>query len=70
MKMDGITININLDVSDETINSILRILEIWQNNHPEKRIVGENKLCEDGYKYFFKVEDAIQYKNFKKPIDI
>ena len=36
-----VTVNANLTVSDETAERCLRLLEMWQNDNPDKRIEGE-----------------------------
>ncbi len=42
-KIDDLTINVTprITVSDETAERCLRLLEMWQNDNPDKRIQGE-----------------------------
>ena len=57
MKMDGLTINIGLMVSDETAEACLRILQIWQENNPKKRIEFRVIDTEVGKKPLFAIRE-------------
>lgn len=56
MASPTITVNIGLNITDDTLDQILYLLGIWQNNNPDMRIVGEEVAMEDGYKTIFRVE--------------
>jgi len=51
----NINVNVGLDITDETLAQILYLLEIWQNNNPDKFIFGEDVIKEDGRRTVFKV---------------
>ena len=56
-----ITVNIGLNITDDTLDQILYLLGIWQDHNPDKYIVGERVEEADGYRTTFKV------KHFEEP---
>ena len=38
-KFNEITVNVNFEISDETIEMCCRLIEVWLDNHPRDRIV-------------------------------
>lgn len=59
MKPNGITINVDckLSVSTETAVMCLKLLELWSDENPSKRIEGELIGTESGLKTRFKITD-------------
>lgn len=55
-KADTITIGVNIGISDETICRCLRILEMWQDDHPHDYIVIERVNTTDGFKHKAHIE--------------
>ena len=54
----SIEVEARVTVSDETAERCLRLLEIWQNDHMDKRIFAEQKATESGYYMEFTIVDA------------
>ena len=50
VKMD---VDVDIKISDSTAEKCLRILELWQNDHPDKEIIGTKKQTEDGIRTEF-----------------
>lgn len=59
MEPKGITINVDckLSVSTETVELCLKLLEIWSDENPNKRIEGELIGTERGLKTRFRITD-------------
>ena len=43
MKPQKLTVTVDVDITDATVNKCLRVLEIFLENHPDKTIVVENE---------------------------
>ena len=50
-----IGVDVNIKISDSTAEKCLRILEIWQNDHPDKEIIGTKTQTQDGLKTEFSI---------------
>lgn len=55
----SITVNVDLTVTDDTLKTILFLLECWQDKNPDKRIIGEEVVTDAGYKTVFRVERKV-----------
>lgn len=52
VKMD---VDVDIKISDSTAEKCLRILEIWQNDHPDKEIIGTKTQTQNGLKTEFSI---------------
>lgn len=50
-----VTVGCKLTVSDETADNCLKLLEIWQNDNPDKHIEVRNIYTEEGRKTIFSI---------------
>ena len=50
-KADSITIDVNIAISDETVCRCLRILEMWQDDHPHDQIIMEQEQTTSGIRH-------------------
>ena len=59
MEPKGITINVDckLNVSTETAEMCLKLLELWSDENPSKRIEGELIATESGLKTRYRITD-------------
>ena len=55
-KADSITIDVNIAISDETVCRCLRILEMWQDDHPLDHIVFERVMTMQGPRHKAHIE--------------
>lgn len=57
MKQDGITIDIDakITVSDKSVERCLWLLEIWQEDNPDKFIEGREVETETGRKILYRI---------------
>lgn len=53
VKMD---VDVGIHISDSTVEKCLRILEIWQNDNPDKMIIGTKEPGQDGEKTVFSIK--------------
>ena len=60
MSAKGLTINVNatLTVSDEMASRCLRLLEIWQNDNPDKMIIRDTVRTTEGVRYVFYIHNV------------
>ena len=58
----AITINIGVDIANETVELCLSVIEYWLNRHPDKRIVGGIR-DEDGRVGKLRIENRIMPRN-------
>lgn len=66
MKASELTVEVNasLTVSDETVKRCLRLIEIWQEDNPNKMIVSECTPTPDGkYSCSFSIRETSECKN-------
>ena len=56
-KYDSITVNVGckIEVSDQTAEHCLKLLEIWQENNPDKYIDIMKAKTEEGFKTLFTI---------------
>lgn len=57
-KADSITFNVRLNIPDETICRCLRILEMWMDDNPDKRIIVERDGDIGEFRHKIHVEEA------------
>lgn len=50
-KATSITVDVNINITDETICRCLRILEMWMDDHPNDRIVVDRIATDRGYRH-------------------
>lgn len=50
-KATSITVDVNINITDETICRCLRILEMWMNDHPNDRIVVDRIATDRGFRH-------------------
>lgn len=50
-KATSITVDANINITDETICRCLRILEMWMDDHPNDRIVVERIATDRGFRH-------------------
>ena len=50
-----IEVTAKLTVSDETARRCLKLLEMWQNDNPDKYIQGEKRMTTDGIRTYFTI---------------
>jgi hypothetical protein len=55
-KATEITVDVRVNIPDETICRCLRILEMWMDDNPDKRVVIDTLLGDDGYHHKIRVE--------------
>lgn len=57
MIADRLTIDVNarISVPDETIDRCLRLLEMWQEDNPDKYIEGKELLTDAGRKIVYQI---------------
>lgn len=57
MIADRLTIDVNarISVPDETIDRCLRLLEMWQEDNPDKYIEGKDILTDTGRKTIYQI---------------
>lgn len=56
-KATEITVDVHVKIPDDTICRCLRILEMWMDDNPDKRIVVDQVLYTDGYKHKIRIKD-------------
>lgn len=52
-----VEVGIKMTVSDETVCRCLRILEMWQNDNPNKIIFCEKIPTTDGDRFFYSIRE-------------
>lgn len=55
-KATSITVDVSVNISDETICRCLRILEMWMDDNPDKKIVVDKVAYKDGYRHKIHIE--------------
>jgi len=55
-KATEITVDVKVNIPDETICRCFRILEMWMDDNPDKRIVVDRVAYNDGYGHVIRVE--------------
>lgn len=57
MTAERLTIDVNarISVPDETIDRCLRLLEMWQEDNPDKHIEGKEILTDTGRKIVYQI---------------
>lgn len=57
-KATSITVDVKMSIPDETISRCLRILEMWMDDNPDKRIIVDTIPTTDGYHHDIHIEEA------------
>ena len=52
----SITVDVGITIPDETLKSCLKILEIWQDENPDRFIVCDRIRTESGFNHQFYVQ--------------
>lgn len=53
VKMD---VDVDIKISDSTAEKCLRILELWQNDHPDKEIIGVKKPGQEKTMFLIRIK--------------
>ena len=53
----NVEINAKLSISDDTADRCLRLLEMWQDDNPNKFIEGERIITKYGMKTIFRIKE-------------
>lgn len=56
-KATSITVDVKMSIPDETISRCLRILEIWMDDNPHKRILVDRLPTKNGYRHIIYVKE-------------
>jgi hypothetical protein len=56
-KADKITVEVEVAIPDETICRCLRLLEMWMDDNPQKRVLVDKILFTEGYHHKIRIED-------------
>ena len=56
-KATEITVDVKVAIPDETVCRCLRVLEMWMDDNPDKRIVVDTIPGVDGYYHKIHIED-------------
>ena len=56
-KATEITVDVKVNIPDETICRCLRVLEMWMDDNPNKWIVVDTKPYKDGNRHKIHIED-------------
>lgn len=56
MKPQEITVNVNVEIPDETAERCLRVLNMWLEDNQDKRIIAEDRRTEHGVRTSFRIE--------------
>lgn len=55
-----IDVNARLTVSDEMASRCLRLLEMWQNDNPDKMIIRDTVRTTEGVRFVFYIRDKMR----------
>lgn len=55
-----IDVNARLTVSDEMASRCLRLLEMWQNDNPDKMIICDTVQTTEGVRFVFYIRDKMR----------
>lgn len=55
-KATEITVDVKMNIPDETICRCLRVLEMWMDDNPHKAILVDRELYTDGYHHKIHIE--------------
>lgn len=58
MAKTALKVDVVFNVTDETVEDCLRILEIWQKNNTDRHIECEECAAEDGFAYKFRIKQG------------
>lgn len=56
-KATEITVDVRVNIPDETICRCLRVLEMWMDDNPDKHVLVDKILFTDGYHHKIRIED-------------
>lgn len=56
-EMKEITVDVKVTIPDDTICRCLRILEMWMDDNPHKRVIVEREFTNVGYQHRIHVEE-------------
>lgn len=51
-----IDVNANVTIPDKTVERCLRLIEMWMDDNPDKRIIVEKIACIDGFYHKMRIE--------------
>lgn len=69
MNKNEITVNVSVDVSDETAVRCLKLLEMWSDDNPDKTIEGERVATVDGIKTHYRIVDRVSSNPLEETAD-
>ena len=55
-RADRITVEVNMIISDETLRRCCRILEMWMDDNPDKKLVCDKVATMTGYQHRIHLE--------------
>lgn len=55
-KATEITVDVKVNVSDDTICRCMRLLEMWMDDNPNDKIIVERKDTTTGFHHFIRIE--------------
>ncbi len=61
-KATEITVDVKANIPDETICRCLRVLEMWMDDNPDKRIIVDQRETETGFVHKIHIESKVRAK--------